>query len=208
MLRQLAHALVGAHGGRTQGAVGIVIRELLAAHQNALGPVHGLALLKARAQVFKGLSLRLGVLKARLGQVDQRAQAVRTIALHHIHMHAAFGRLGHVAGIGGIGQYDQRARRDLPGHLQGSKPSGCRQGQITNHHFWCMQHHALHQLAAIFHRSQHRNTCRRQVCGQVGGRHRAGRTQQGGGHKNRGFARGKEGASPTGLRTSRARAAV
>ena len=49
LLRELTQALLGAHGGRAQKSIGIVIRHLARLHQDALCPVHGLALFKAGA---------------------------------------------------------------------------------------------------------------------------------------------------------------
>lgn len=71
VLRQLPHALVGVHGGRAQGAEGVVVRQALGPHQDALGPVDRLALFKASGHGVKGLPLLLCLLVARLGQVDE-----------------------------------------------------------------------------------------------------------------------------------------
>ena len=69
-------------------------------------------------------------------------------------------------------------------HLQGLKPRGARQGQVTNHHIWCMPHHGLHQFVARIHRGTDRNARSHQISGQCGCRHWARKTQQCGGHKH------------------------
>ena len=72
-------------------------------------------------------------------------------------MHTAFGGLRNVAGIGVMGEHDDRARYGLPYDFQRLKPRAGGLGHITNKHIWCMQHHGLHQFAAVRHRAQHGN---------------------------------------------------
>ena len=184
VLRQLPHALVGVHGGCSQGAKGVIVRQALGAHQDALGPVHRLALFKASGHLVIGLALLLHLLVPCLGQMDECAQAVGAIAMHHIHMHTAFRGLGDVGGVGVMGKHDGGARERLLQRLQCLKPRAGGQGHIADHHIWCVQHHGLHQLAAIFHRGHDRNARRGQVRRQGGGGLGAVDTQQGGSHKN------------------------
>ncbi len=163
VLRHLAQPLVGVHGGGAQDVEGVVVRQVLGLHQDALGALHQLALFKAGREVCQGLGLGLLLAKAGLGQVDQCAQALCAIAIDHIAVDARHNGAVHMGYVGIGGEHDDGAGCGLRNGLGRLEQCIVWRRHIANEHIWCMAHHFLQQLGAVLHHGQYRDAGRSQI---------------------------------------------
>ena len=155
VLRHLAEALVAVHRSGAQDLEGGVVADLARAHQDAFGALHGLAFFEARGDVLQFVEQDLLALEAGLRQLNQRAQALRAVAVDHPDVYARCHRALDAGGVAVVREHDHRARRHAGQRLGGLKQRVAGLRHLANHQVWCMAHHALHQFAARIQHGEH-----------------------------------------------------
>ena len=198
--RHLAQALVAVHRSGAQDLERIVVGHLARAHQDALGTVHHLALLEAAAHVEHFSTQGLLAVEAGARQMDQRAQALRAIAVDDIGMNPHLHGAHDLVGIAIAGENNDGARRSLGNDLQRPEQLFTGQRVVTNHQVGGLAKHLLHQFAAPFGTAKDLDTDRFQVSHQGMRARRAVQIYQCGSHKNQ-ECEGKTGCTACKLRT-------
>ena len=103
-MRDLHHLDALVHGQLAQLVIGLLFAQRLALHQDALGAVYGLAVLEFVARVLELGAQRLLVLEARHRHLQDGAYALRRQAFDDIGADARGHGIGHMRGVGVVGE--------------------------------------------------------------------------------------------------------